>query len=109
MAIVVTTQDPERLLTALKNAIAEGRLSDWSIAVDGDLIASSSRCHEYACFEGTPSEGMLVLRLVGIDGAETPAVYGYFQSLMVAVLLLVFNDLFDHLSATSKPLGAHAG
>jgi hypothetical protein len=102
MAIVVDTPDPEALIEAINEAIADGNIDTWAVDDEGDYTHTPPQWRQKAWFEPSVEEGVLYFGLLGTEdetmSAETYAVY---HGRFIEMLLAHFDQAFTEATATA--------
>lgn len=103
MAIFVTTQTPKRLLSAIKQAIAEDQIATWSLYND-HFTHSVEQWSRRAWFKARIEERRIVFNIVPPKGKIVSRnVYGIYHGRFIEMLLNHFDGQFESASATALP------
>jgi hypothetical protein len=107
MAIVVKTENPRRLLLAIKTAIDEDDILTWTYDADGDFTHTADQWTRRAWLRPSIREDRLVFNIVPPRTRSiTRVVYGIYHGRFIEMLLNHFDKQFTEASATALPTGA---
>ena len=103
MAIVVETNQADRLLRLVREAIDDGTVRTWSYDRDGDFTHTAEQWKRQAWL--SPSIGeRLVFNIVAPTGTKLPSVvYAVYHGRFIEMLLAHFDDKFMNARATAMP------
>lgn len=104
MAIRVLTDNPSRLLAAIKKAIDVGDVETWTYDDDGDLTHSPKQWENLAWLRPSTGADRLVFNIIKQqDVAMSMEVYGVYHGRFMEMLLVHFDALFTIAYATAMP------
>ena len=107
MAVVVKTENPSHLLSAIKKAIDEDDIQTWSYDADGDFTHIADQWTRRAWLRPRVREDRLVFNIISPrDRNITRVVYGIYHGRFIEMLLNHFDKRFTEASATALPTGA---
>lgn len=107
MAIVIKTENPKGLLSAIKTAIDDNTVQTWSYDADGDFTHTAEQWCRRAWFRPTVHEDRLVFNIVPPRLRRiSRVVYGIYHGRFIEMLLNHFDDRFRDASATALPTAA---
>lgn len=102
MAITAFTQDPRKLLTAIKKAIDDSNVETWAYDKDGDFFHTPDQWKGKAWFRPFLQQGSLVFGLIAQkEVAMSKLVYGVYHGRFIEMLLVHFDQDFNNVSATA--------
>lgn len=102
MAVRAFTDDPQALLSALKNAILNGEIETWRIDTDGDLTHAATRWAGRAWMRPKVLEDRLLFNIVASKGERmSKRLYGVYHGHLVQTLLIHFDDKMRTVTATA--------
>lgn len=102
MAVRAFTSDPERLLSALKEAIADGVVETWKIDSDGDLTHTSTQWGRRAWMRPRVLKDRLLFNIIASKKEKmSKTVYGVYHGRLIQTLLIHFDDKIETVSATA--------
>lgn len=102
MAIYFKSETPEKLLTAFKKAIDNGKVNTWSYDTDGDFTHIPDQWADRAYLRPEIRKEALVLGfLVKKSEKEKRIVYGVYQGRFIESMLIHGYKLFSTARATS--------
>jgi len=103
MAVRAFTDDPEKLLLALKEAIAEGVIETWQIDSDGDLTHTSAQWGRRAWMRPRVLDDRLLFNIIASKKeAMSKTVYAVYHGRLIQALLTHFDDKIKNVSASGK-------
>src|ERR1700691_2375876 len=103
MAVRAFTDDPGKLLSALKEAIADGVIETWQIDSDGDLTHTSTQWGRRAWMRPKVLEDRLLFNIIASKKEKmSKIVYGVYHGRLVQALLTHFDDKITNVTATAK-------
>jgi hypothetical protein len=103
MAVRAFTNEPKRLLSALKEAIAEGRIDTWRIDADGDLTHTARQWAGKAWMRPRIFDDRLVFNIIASKTEKmSKTVYGVYHGRLIQTLLIHFDDRIERLVATAR-------
>jgi hypothetical protein len=103
MAVRAFSDDPEKLLLALKKAIADGDIETWTIDSDGDLTHASTQWGRRAWMRPRVLEDRLLFNIIASKKEKmSKTVYGVYHGRLIQALLTHFDDRIKYLSATAQ-------
>jgi len=102
MAVRAFTSEPQQLLSALKAAIASGKITAWTVDADGDLTHTSEQWRRKAWMRPKVLNDRLLFNIIAPTGREmTSAVYGIYHARLIQTLLIFFDRMTTTVTATS--------
>jgi len=102
MAVRAFTTDPEKLLSALKVAIAEGVIETWRIDADGDLTHTSEQWSRRAWMRPKVLDDRLLFNIIASKNEKmSKTVYGIYHGRLIQTLLVHFDRQIDTVAATA--------
>ncbi len=104
MAIIVSTDNPSGLLSAMKRAVDDDKIATWSYDGDGDFTHTADQWRQRAWLRPKIGEGRIVFNIVP-PRAKTISriVYGIYHGRFIEMLLNHFDERFTRASATALP------
>jgi hypothetical protein len=107
MAVIVKTENPSSLLTAIKKAIADGDIQTWSYDADGDFTHTAEQWIRRAWFRPSIHDDRLVFNMIPPRTRNiSRVVYGVYHGRFIEMLLNHFDKRFTDVSATALPTRA---
>jgi hypothetical protein len=104
MAIVVKTDQPRALLSAIRAAIDNGAIETWSYDADGDFTHTPAQWKHKAWLRPSIADGDLIFTTVAPQKtAMTKAVYAVYHGRFIEMLLRHFDVSFSVARATALP------
>lgn len=105
MAIIISTEDPQELLTAIKEAIRRKRVATWSYDTDGDFTHTAVQWKDKAWLRPRlEDEGRLVLNILAPSATTlSSTVYAIYHGRFIEMVLSHFDSQFTRASATALP------
>jgi hypothetical protein len=102
MAVRAFTDDPDKLLSALKAAIARGAIETWQIDSDGDLTHTSTQWGRRAWMRPRVMEDRLLFNIIASKKEKmSKTIYGVYHGRLIQTLLIHFDDKITTVSATA--------
>jgi hypothetical protein len=102
MAITVNTKNPNGLLTAIKLAIQESRVTTWSYDDAGDFTHVPDQWKHKAWLRPRAGEGRLLFVILPPKGkVVTKEVYGVYHGRFIEMLLAHFDKDFSQAVASA--------
>ncbi|OUJ17093.1 hypothetical protein HK27_02180 [Acetobacter orientalis] len=102
MAVRVFTDAPEKLLSALKQAITDGVIQTWEIDSDGDLTHTSIQWGGKAWMRPHLLDDRVVFNIIASKKTSmSKTVYGVYHGRLIQTLLIHFDDKMKTVSATA--------
>jgi hypothetical protein len=102
MAIYVTTDNPDKLLTNIIDKIKEKTIQTWTIDSAGDFT-HASQWKEKAWFRPKTIDGKLVFGIIGRkDEKMKKLLYGVYHGRFAEMLLSHFDNDIEIIELTSK-------
>ena len=104
MAVRAFTDQAEPLLSAIKQAIADGRVTTWKIDDDGDLTLTSEIFVNRAWMRPKVLPDRLLFNIIGKKNEKTSTrVYAAYHGRLVQMLLAYFDTRLKTVAATALP------
>ena len=104
MSVHLTTLKANELLTAIKEAISDGRVAEWTFDSDGDFTYSTESWMNRAWLRPRVMTDRLILHILTPKGqklgTETYAVY---HARFIEMVLAHFDTLFTSATASALP------
>lgn len=101
MAVRAFTDDPEELLSALKEAIADGIIETWQIDSDGDLTHTSTQWGRRAWMRPRVLGDRLLFNIIASKKEKmSKTIYGVYHGRLIQTLLIHFDNKIKTVSAT---------
>jgi len=105
MAVRVLCNDPQKLLSQVKAAVARGAVQTWSIDKDGDFTHSPTQWRYKAWFRPSVGPGVLVFNILGPTTEKmSKEVYGVYHGRFIEMLLAHLDTKFESAEASAMPL-----
>jgi hypothetical protein len=105
MAVIVKTEDPQRLLAAIKRAIDDGDIATWTYDEDGDFTHTRPQWSNRAWLHPRVREDGLVFNIVPPHARSiSRTVYGIYHGRFIEMLLNHFDERFTEAWATALPV-----
>ena len=102
MAVRAFTSEPRKLLSALKEAIAEGTIDTWRIDADGDLTHTARQWAGKAWMRPRVLDDRLVFNIIAPKNEKmSKTVYGVYHGRLIQSLLIHFDEKILTLTATA--------
>lgn len=102
MALIVNATNPEALLTAIKKAIDNKQIDNWTYDHTGDFTKTVTPWTEQAWLRPSANQNVLMLGLVGRTGVEmSKETYSRYHSRFIELLLSMFDSSFTVVTATA--------
>ena len=102
MAVRAFTDDPQALLSALKDAISNGVIETWRIDTDGDLTHTATQWAGRAWMRPKVLEDRLLFNIIASKREKmSKTLYGVYHGRLVQTLLIHFDDKMRIVSATA--------
>ncbi len=109
MAVIVTTQKPKTLLSAIKDAIKSGTVTDWIYDSDGDFTLSSEQWKHKAWLRPRfTDEGLTLNILAPKQTTLSTSTYAIYHARSIEMLLTHFDRDFRNVMATAMPVSGDA-
>ena len=103
MAIIVNTNNPEHMLSKIKEAIDNGKIDTWNYDADGDFTHTPKQWIDTAWLRPVVASGSLIFGLIGKRNDQmTKVIYAVYHGRFVEMLLTHFDDDFSAANTTSK-------
>ncbi|MGP8216552.1 MAG: hypothetical protein ACLQQ4_13375 [Bacteroidia bacterium] len=100
MAIIIKTNNPTELLSAIRKAIDEKAISTWSYDADGDFT-HTGQWKSQAWFRPKIYQNELRFGLLGPkDTTMTSLLYGIFHGRFTEMLLIHFDSKISSINPT---------
>ncbi len=107
MAIVVKTNNPSSLLSAIRRAIDNDKIDTWSYDTDGDFTHTADQWNRRAWLRPIVREDRLVFNIIPPRAKDISRVeYGIYHGRFIEMLLNHFDERFTEVSATALPTAA---
>jgi hypothetical protein len=107
MAIVVNTNNPRGLLSAIKKAVDDDKVDTWSYDEDGDFTHTADQWNRRAWLRPHIREDRLVFNIFPPRAKTLSRVmYGIYHGRFIEMLLNHFDERFKEVSATALPTSA---
>lgn len=104
MAVIVTSDAPAALLSAIKQAIDDGSVVTWSYDKDGDFSHSPEQWFRLAWLHPRVDEERLVFNILPRkDKPISRTVYAIYHGRFIEMLLTHFDTKFQRAVATAMP------
>ena len=104
MAILVETNNPERLLRLIRDAIDDGTVRTWSYDDDNDFTHTAPQWVRQAWLRPrTTSERLVFNILTPQDVRLSRVTYGIYHGRFIEMLLTHFDEKMDYARATAMP------
>lgn len=104
MAIIIQTNNPAKLLKAIKEAIDEGNVQTWSYDSDGDFTHNPEQWNKKAWLRPKIYTNELKLGIIPPkDTKISRSVYGIYHGRFIEMLLVHFDTEFSNAIATALP------
>ena len=105
MAITVTTRTPDALLSKIKKAIDDGKISTWSHDDDGDFTHDVEQWRNRAWLSPQVETSELLFGIVSPKGVNLEKqVYGLYHGRFIDMLLTHFDEDFVTATASALPI-----
>lgn len=102
MAVRAFTDDPQRLLRAIRQRLDDGSVTTWSVDGEGDLTHTSRQWARKAWMRPRVLDDRLLFNIIGSDEEKmTRATYGVYHGRLIQMLMTHFDHLFDEAVATA--------
>lgn len=102
MAVTVFTPDPESLVQAIRDAIADGRIETWSVDTDRDFTHSVPQWRNKAWMRPDCREDRVVFGILGQKNiAMSKTVYAVYHGRFIEMLLRHFDEEFTEVRASA--------
>jgi hypothetical protein len=104
MAIQVGTDNPQKLLDAIYEAIDEGHIETWTYDEDGDFIhvTPDEQWVGKAWLHPVPNATFLTLNTIAPTEGLSDEVYAVYHGRFIEMLLAHFDDEFFSAIATAQ-------
>jgi hypothetical protein len=107
MAVIVKTENPRSLLSAIKKAIDDNAIETWSYDADGDFTHTADQWERRAWLRPSVREDRLVFNIIPPRTRSiSRAVYGIYHGRFIEMLLNHFDNRFTDAVATALPTAA---
>ncbi len=104
MAVIVTTENPSGLLSAIKKAIDDDKIETWAYDEDGDFTHTAEQWNSRAWLRPAIGDDRLVFHIVPPRTKSiSVTVYGIYHGRFMEMLLNHFDGKFTRVSATAQP------
>jgi hypothetical protein len=104
MAVIVKTENPNRLLAAIKKAIDEDAIQTWSYDTDGDFTHTPNQWTQRAWLRPSVRDDRLVFNIIPpYNRSISREVYGVYHGRFIEMLLNHFDKRFTNAWATAMP------
>ena len=104
MAIIVSTDDPRGLLSAIKQAVNNDTIATWSYDDDGDFTHTADQWKYRAWLRAKVREDRIIFNILPPKAKTiSRAVYGIYHGRFIEMLLNHFDEKFKSVSATALP------
>lgn len=105
MAVLVKTESPSSLLSAIKKAIDKDEVQTWSCDADGDFTHTTEQWRRRAWFRPVVREDRLVFNIFPPrEKGISRVVYGIYHGRFIEMLLNHFDSRFKEATATALPI-----
>jgi hypothetical protein len=105
MAVVVITQEPAKLLSAIKKTVAAGSIETWQVDSDGDFTHSPKQWVYQAWFHPSVQSDRIVFNILGSKSKKmTKAIYGIYHGRFTEMLLTHFDTMLSDIRPTVFPI-----
>ncbi|MGA2958656.1 MAG: hypothetical protein ABSF48_23375 [Thermodesulfobacteriota bacterium] len=102
MSIVVTTDKPNGLLSAIRSAIDTGEVKTWEYDKDGDFTHSAEQWKLKAWLRPKLEDERIIFHILPPQGiALSRTVYAVYHGRFIEMLLTHFDTLFDRAVTTA--------
>ena len=107
MAIIVRTDYPRKLLSAIRTSIDENVIRTWAYDEDGDFTHTAEQWTRRAWLHPRVREDSLVFSIIPPRTQRISKVlYGVYHGRFIEMLLTHFDERFDDARATALPTSA---
>lgn len=107
MAIIVKTDQPHSVLSAIKRAIDSDKIETWQYDDDGDFTHTADQWSRRAWLRPRIRDDSLVFNIVPPRTRTiSKVVYGIYHGRFIEMLLTHFDDDFSDARATALPTSA---
>jgi len=104
MAIIVYTEDPEKLLQSIKETIDGGEIATWAYDSDGDFSHTAPQWNKKAWLRPNSQEDRIVFNILSpLETKMSRTVYAVYHGRFIEMLLSHFDLLFASARATALP------
>lgn len=104
MTIIVETNNPAKLLKAIKEAIDEGNVQTWSYDSDGDFTHDTEQWNNKAWLRPKIYTNELKFGILSPkDTRISKPVYGIYHGRFIEMLLVHFDTEFSKAIGTAMP------
>lgn len=102
MAVRAFTDQPAALLTAIKKAIDEEKITTWSIDSQGDLTHTPTQWARKAWMRPKVLDDRLLFNIVAVKNQTmSKTIYGLYHGRLIEMLLTHFDTQITAASATA--------
>jgi hypothetical protein len=106
MAVYFTTDSPNKLLSAFKKAIDDGKVVTWSYDEEDDFTHTAPQWNELAWLSPTIGDGRLEFYIFPPeDKTISKEVYAIFHGRFIESFLAHCDKLFEYAYASALPEG----
>jgi hypothetical protein len=107
MAVIISTENPQELLTAIKQAIKQNRITTWSYDTDGDFTHTAEQWKNKAWLSPrVEDDGRLILNILTPRAtALSSTIYAIYHGRFIEMVLSHFDQKSTRASATALPTG----
>jgi len=107
MAVIIKTENPQGLLSAIKSAIDDDTIRTWSHDAEGDFTHTANQWEKRAWLRPSIREDRLVFNIVPpYNRSVSRTIYGIYHGRFIEMLLNHFDRRFTSVYATAMPTSA---
>jgi hypothetical protein len=104
MAVIVTTEVPNKLLNAIKASIDDGSVATWAYDSDGDFTHTAEQWKNKAWIRPKITDDGIRFVILSPKGKNlSRGIYGIYHGRFIEMLLVHFDELFSRATATAMP------